>query len=297
MVRVGVSCLLALLALLPSLAAPLSAVDVRGKRVAVSAPPQRIVSLVPGGTEILFALGLQGRIVADTIWCDYPPAARRLPHVGDLTTSIERVIAQRPDLVVASVSANRAAIERLERLSGKRIPVFAIDPQNLAELYGAIRGVGAITGQVRPAQDLVRALQGRVTAVQQAVARDRARPRVLFVVQQEPLWVIGSRNFMDEMIAIAGGVNMTRDVGAGFHTYSLERVIIGKPEVILATQQGLQGFRGRVGWSGLDAVKRGAVYVLGYEAVRPAPRIIDAIERIARILHPGIAIGAGPARR
>src|SRR5947209_4317848 len=123
----------------PSAAQPVSVVDGRGKRIELPAPPGRIVSLAPSNTEILFALGLKGRIIADTSQCNYPPEARALSHVGDYRISVEQVVAQRPDLVVAHTSANGKAIPQLERVG---IKVFCIEPFTLKQTYEAIRAIG-----------------------------------------------------------------------------------------------------------------------------------------------------------
>jgi len=268
-------------------ASGVSAVDARGKRVTLPALPRRIVSLTPANTEILFALGLKGRIVADTTYCDYPPEAKTLPHVGDSNISIEKVIAQKPDLVVASASASKKAIEQLERLGSRRIPVFAVDPKNMHEVYAAIRSIGQITGQTRQAEQVARSMQARVARVRKAVASARSRPRVLVVVQADPLWVVGSENFMDELIRLAGGENATRDAGPGYHAYSVERVVVRKPDVILIGHESAARIRSKPGWSNLPAVQRNALYAPDPNKFsRPGPRLAEALEELARMLHP-----------
>ncbi len=263
----------------------LSAVDDRGVRVTLPAAPRRIVSLMPANTEILFALGLGGRVVGVTDYCDYPPEVRKLPKVGGMNTSIEKVLALRPDLVVASASGNRKAIEALAAVRGGRVPVFAIDPKTLPTLHAAIRAIGRVTGRADRAEALDQKLQARAAAVAARVKRQPTRPRVLFVLQAEPLWVVGSGNFMDELIAAAGGVNVARGAGQGYRPWTLERVVAANPDVILTTMEGLDRFRGRPGWSAVKAVRSGAVHRLGYEAVRPSPRLVDAIERVERLLR------------
>jgi iron complex transport system substrate-binding protein len=264
---------------------PLSVVDARGKRVALRSAPRRIVSLTPANTEILFALGLKGRVVADTAYCDYPPEARSLLHVGDMNISVEKVIAQRPDLVAASRSANRRAVEQLERA---RIPVFTVDPKNLAETYAAIRAIGQITGQAGKAEAVIRQMRSRVAAVRAAVAKDPAKPRVLIILQADPLWVAGSGNFLDELVTLAGGVNVARDAGTGYHTLSPERVALLKPDVIIVPKEDAARVRSRAGWGSLPAVQRNAVYSPDPDLMnRPGPRLAQGLEEIARLLHPG----------
>lgn len=263
--------------------AAISAVDSRGRKLVLAAPPRRIVSLSPGTTEMLFALGLQGRIVADTAYCDYPPAAKSLPKIGDVDTSVEKVVAQRPDLVVADAVANRRAIEPLERL---KLPVFTVPQGNLNESLSALEMLGRATGQSTQAANLVRSLRTRIDLVRQAVSRDGVKPKVLDIVQMEPLMVVGSSNFMDDLITLAGGVNAAEDAGAGWAAYSPEKAAADRPDVILAGRSTVDAIRRRVGWAAVPAIRFGAVYSLRTETARPGPRSVDALEELARLLHP-----------
>ena len=289
---VWASAMIALLSL-GARAQRVSVADDRGVRVTLPAPPKRIVSLMPANTEILFALGLGGRVVGVTDYCDYPPEARRLPRVGGLTTSLEKVLSLRPDLILASASGNRKAIEALEALPEPRPPVFAVDPKTLPDLYSAVLAIGRLTGRTPQAEAVVRKMRAQAAAVAARVRRARSRPRVLFVLSREPLWVVGSGNFMDEMISAAGGTNVAREVGPGYHPWNLERVVAEQPDAILTTTEGLDRFVGRPGWSSVRAVRRRAVLAVGYAAVRPGPRLVDAIARIADWLHPRTAPRSG----
>lgn len=261
----------------------LSAKDARGILVRLPAPPKRIVSLSPGTTEMLFAIGLKGRIVADTTYCDFPPEAKALPKIGDVNTSTEKVVAQRPDLIVADAVANRRAVEPLERL---RLPVFTVAPTNLAETLVALRSLGKITGQTTQAEALAHTLEARTAAVQRAVAKSKDHPRVLIPVQMEPLMVVGSKNFMDDLITRAGGVNVGANSGPGWNAYSPEKVVVQRPDVILAGKETAEKVRQRSGWGNLPAVKNNRLYSPKTETVRPGPRLVDALEELARLLHP-----------
>jgi iron complex transport system substrate-binding protein len=265
---------------------PLSATDVRGVKVSLSSPPRRIVSLTPANTEILFALGLRGRIVGVTAYCNYPPEAKQLPRVGDVHISVEKVLALRPDLVVVSASASRKAIERLESLRGSHVPLFATDPRDFAGLYRDIRALGHITGQVRQAEALILSIRRRVERVRKFMVSSPAKPRVLYVLQADPLWVAGSANFIDELIHLARAENIARDAGPGYCAYSTEKVIMHDPEIILTTEETASRLPSLPGWSRITAVRRKAIYVLGEEAVRPGPRLVNALERLVKLLHP-----------
>jgi len=269
----------------PTWASPVSATDVRGKRITLPAPPRRIVSLAPSITEILFALNLDGRIVADTTYCTYPPQARSLPHIGDYRTSLEKVVAQRPDLVVASLSANHQAVEGLERLGVK---VFAVDPKTVAETMDAILQIGKITGAEAQARRVVQTMEARISAVKRRVARAKRHPKVLIVLQAQPLWVAGSSNFMDDVVTLAGGINVARDAGPGFKTYSMERVVVDRPDVILASKEDAARLLATPSLASVPAVRRHALYTIDPDLLaRPGPRLVLGVEAVARLLHPG----------
>lgn len=267
-------------------AAPLSAVDARGRMITLALPPQRIVSLAPATTEMLFAIGAGPRVVGVSRYCDYPNEARSRAKIGDLNTSIERVIALRPDLVVASDSANRRAVEHLERLRGRRTPVFCVDPNTFEELYTALRALGAITGASVGAERVERTMREEVRRVQGALARTRKRPRVAFLLQTRPVWVAGPDTFVDDLIRMAGGVNVAAGAGTGYRPYPLEKLIAQRPEALLMRAPDDEDLASRPAWSGMPAVRTGALHSVGDEAVRPGPRLTVALARLARLLHP-----------
>lgn len=286
--------LLICLAAIPAVSArcqPVASVDGRGRMVRLGAPPKRIVSLAPAVTEILFALGVGGRIVGATAYCDYPPAARRIPRVGDSAISVEKVVALKPDLVVASGSANRKAVEALERMPSGRIPVFVVDPNSFGGLYSAIGAIGRIVGRSQAAAALCAAMRTRVETVTRAVAARPDRPRVLVVVQPEPLWVAGADTFMDELVRLAGGVNVAAGAGIGFRTLPLEQALADRPEVILVGREAIDRLRTSPLWRATPAFHANRIYAIDPSVfARPGPRLVDALEQIARLLHPGIAL-------
>lgn len=274
-------CLLSLGASLES--SPIVATDGRGKRVELSRPPVRIASLAPALTEILFALGLKGRIVADTSQCTFPPEARSLPHVGDYRINVEQVVAQNPDLVVASSSANNQVIGRLESL-GK--PVFAVDPQTVAEAYEAIRRIGRISGTDACAEKVIKSMVARIEATKRVVARAKSRPKVLIALESQPLIVVAGGNFMNDVVNLAGGVNVAAGM-KGYPTYSAEKVVVDAPDIIIAHPETAAQLRRRAGWSGIPAIKNNAIFALPPDIFsRPGPRLPLAVEALARKLHP-----------
>ena len=136
--------LILLLVSLPALAFPVTVTDARGVRVTERAAPRRIISLTPAITEMLFALGLGSRVVGDTVYGDYPPAARRVAKIGDVRVNYERVVALRPDLVVGDAVATSSAIARLGQL---RLPVFAVRPDTVDGVERDVRQLGQVTAR------------------------------------------------------------------------------------------------------------------------------------------------------
>ena len=268
----------------PSRAAPISAKDARGRIITLSSVPKRIVSLAPAVTEILFAVGAGPRVVGVTSYCDYPAEAKRVPKIGDFRASVEKVIARKPDLIVASASANAQVIPQLERL---RIPLFVVDTQTVTQVMDSILGVGHITGAEPGAARVVRSMHERIASVRGSVSRAKSRPRVLVVVDVSGPWVAGRGNYMDDLVSMAGGINIARDAGPGWPRYSAEKAIVGKPDVMLVTDRHAPRIGQVPGWSRLPAVAKNRVYSdLPISFVRPGPRLPDALESVARILHP-----------
>ncbi len=268
------------------LAAPISAKDSRGRTITLSSRPKRIVSLSPALTEILFAVNAGPHVVGVTSYCDFPAEAKRVTKIGDFRASVEKVIARKPDLIVASASANAQVIPQLERL---RIPLFAVDTQTVAQVLESIHGVGRITGNERSSNRLMTSMRNRIELVRRTSTKASSRPRVLIVVDASGPWVAGRDNYMDDLVTIAGGMNVARDAGRGWTRHSPERAVVGKPEIILVTDQNVARLRQIPGWSRLPAVLNNRVYAnLPITFVRPGPRIPDALEHVARIIHPDL---------
>ncbi len=273
-----------------ALAQPVVGADGRGRVVRLAAPPKRIVSTAPAVTEMLFALGVGGRVVGATAFCDYPPAAKRIPRVGDSSISVEKIVALRPDIVFASGSANSKAIATLERMPSFRAPVFVIDPTSLSGVYSALVAVGRVVGRQQQAVALATAMRARADRVAAATGAAREHPSVLIVVQPEPLWVADRGTFMAELVAKAGGQNLAS--GTGFHTMTVEKALAARPDVILVGSEGLAKLRANALWHATPAYRSGRIYPIDPSvAARPGPRLVDALEQIARLLHPGLKLG------
>ena len=273
--------LVALLALaLPSHAAyPMRVKDARGKLVTIPAKPMRIVSIAPSNTEILYALGLGGRVVGLTRYCDYPPEAKKKPKVGDMTTSAEAVVALKPDLVLAHAFMNDAAIPRLERLG---LTVFAIDPRTIDGVIRDIRTVGRITARPKTADRVASEMERKIAEVRKRCAKRPVR-NVLIVVQSSPLWSAGPKTFVNEMIGLSHAKNIAFDARPGFVTFSKELAISRSPDVIIAGVKGdADYFLKSPEWRQTNAVKHKRVFVIKSELMtRAGPRLAQGLEELA----------------
>ena len=248
-----------------------------------AATPTRIVSLSPGTTEMLFALGLGKFVVGDTVYCDYPPAAKTIAKVGDVNTSYEKVLALRPDLIVADSVANARAVARLTALHQ---PVLAVAPTSLSAVETSLRQIGARTGTSKQADAVIGQMEHQARLAAKIAASDkRPRPRVLVVIQVSPLWTAGSGSFLDDLIARAGGVNIGRGV-VGYGPFSKEQVLANAPDVVLGDASVAAAFRADPLLRRLPAVLRGRVYALPSDLTsRPGPRLADGLVLVAQALH------------
>jgi iron complex transport system substrate-binding protein len=261
---------------------PLHIKDARGKTVTIKSKPMRIVSLAPSNTEILYALGLGGRVVGVTKYCDYPAEAKKKPKIGDMTVSAEAVVALKPDLVLAHAFVNDAAIAQLEKLG---LTVFAIDPKTIGQVARDIRTIGRITARPKTADMVAKRVEAAVASVKAACAKRPSR-NVLVVVQANPLWVAGPKSFVDEMISLAHAKNVAHDARPGFVTFSKELAISRNPDVIVTgIESDLSYFGKSPEWRTTSAVKNKNIRLIKSDLiVRAGPRLADGLRAIAKAL-------------
>lgn len=262
----------------------------------------RIVSLAPSNTEILFALGLLDQVVGVDNYSDWPPAlVGSLPRVGpDLDVDMDRVAALAPDLVVAALSVPGME-KNVARLQDRGIRHVVCAPHGLADVWRDIALVAAACGVPERAGPVVAALQERVAAVAAAVA-GAPRRRLYWEWWPQPLFSPGGRNWLTEISALAGGVNIFADHPGDCLQPTPQEVLARAPEFILAAWTGVWHRRiplgritGRPGWDRLPAVQAGQVHALEEGKFnRPSPRLVDGLEELARLLHPECFAGQDP---
>ena len=288
---------IALTTLISSSCAPQSPpgniVDGLGRKVTINAVPQRIVSLAPSNTEILFALGLGDKVVGDTEYCDYPEAAKTKPKVGGFSTvDLEKVVSLRPDLVLATQIHNKTVIPALENLE---IIVVALAPHSLNEVLSSIALAGKITGQDKEAGEVVNDMNTRIKEITDKTQKlpPGHRPKVFYVTWHDPLWTAGPGAISHDVINLAGGQNIASDIN-GDKTIDLETVINRNPEVIIVsvgmgTGEDLpwQYIKSEPRLKNTQALLNGRVYKIDGDLIdRPGPRIVEALEQMAQFIHP-----------
>jgi ABC-type Fe3+-hydroxamate transport system substrate-binding protein len=267
----------------------------RNPATGAPAAPQRIVSLSPALTEVLFALGVGARVVGVTEYCTYPPEARTRPKVGGYANpSVEAVLALKPDLVVVSPGpGNRDAALGIER-AGVRVAV--VPAETLDDSYAAIGALARECGVEQAGRDLVDRVHRKIDAVVARVGSLRRVP-ALFVVQFDPIIAAGRGTLPSQLLELAGGANVVD--APRYPRLGIESVAAAKPEVILQSRMDAAGSDGRAEaaawkrWSWIPAVAADRVVVLPDDlALRPGPRVADAVEELAAIVHPEAAAGA-----
>ncbi len=278
----------------PAHAAPPSGreiVDEDGRRVQVPRDVNRIVSLAPNLTEIVFALGDGNHLAGDTDYCDYPPEALQKPHVGGpVNPNLEEVVALKPDLVVATSINRRETVNALEHVG---LPVYSVrDPHSVEEMITSVEHLGGALGMEKSAAALAEDLRGRLGDLDRRLAGSAPRT-VFFVVWTDPLISIGRDTFIADALRRAGGRSVV-DTKAEWPHISLEEIVRLQPEFLVFasahggdTQRDIDALRTRPGWRKLEAMQHGNIVVVSDAINRPAPRMVNAIEQLARALHPG----------
>jgi iron complex transport system substrate-binding protein len=274
--------------------------DEVGRKVQIPKEVDRVVSLAPNLTEIVFALGDGNHLAGDTDFCDYPAEAVQKPHVGGpVNPNLEVIVSLMPDLVLATKSINRReTVNALDRIG---LPVYVTDPHSVEEMIASVEHLGTALAAGKSAAMLAEDLRGRLADLDRRLAGAAPR-RVLFVVWTDPLISVGRDTFIADALRRAGGRSVVNTKSEWPHV-SLEEIARLQPEVLVFasahagdTQRDIGALRTRPGWRNLDAMQHGDIVVISDAINRPAPRMVDAIEGLARALHPeAFASRAAPA--
>jgi iron complex transport system substrate-binding protein len=270
--------------------ASITVVDDIGNTVTLNTEPQRIISLAPANTEILYALGLGDRVVGVTEYCNYPPEAMEKPKVGGFSdVDLEQVVGLEPDLVLATSLHTAEVVPALQE---RGIQVFVADPQTVPEVLKTIRAIGHITSKDQAAEALTSQMQERINAVQETI-KDAPRFRVFWELGPE-LYTAGPGSFLNDLIVLAGGENIAADADNPWPQLSLEAIVIKDPEIVVLADHNygetVETVTQRPGWGNITAVREGRIVELTNDDIvsRPGPRIVEGLEFLARAFHPDL---------
>jgi iron complex transport system substrate-binding protein len=278
-------------------------VDDTGYVTSMDAIPNKIISMAPSTTEIVFALGLDEKVVGVDSYSDYPYdfsawiAAGNMTSVGDFSTpNMEAIASLEPDLILATGGIQAETVGTLRDLGYK---VLVLNPSNIEGVLENIELVGNATGKTAEAKALINDINSRINAVVNKVAGAASKPKVYYEVWYDPtsLWSAGAKAWQNELIEKAGGVNIFADQQLDYFQSSAEAVIERNPDVILLPQEGmgkgepfwvsLDAVKARPGWSSISAVQNNRLVTVDSNTIaRAGPRVADIIEDLAKAFHP-----------
>ena len=264
--------------------------DETGRSVRIPVPVRRIVSLAPSMTESIYALGMENLLVGDTDYCDYPPAAMTKHKVGGaINPSLEEIAALKPDVVLLTKGLNR--LETVQSLELLGIAAYATDPHTIDEIRSSVRRLAEVLGNPAAGDALNNKLLQQETSLQQTL-RNIPPTRALFVVWTEPLISVGKHTFIADALLHAGAISIVEST-QDWPQMSLEEMVRLQPDVLVfasshseVVTRDMEALAKRPGWSELNAVKQRKFAVVSDAVNRPAPRLLAAVEDLARQLHP-----------
>lgn len=270
---------------------PVEVEDKFGNKEVLDKEPMRIISLAPSNTEILFALGLGDRVVGVTSFCDYPEEVKSKEIVGDYSGhNLERIIELEPDLVLVYGPGDE---EENIILRDAGIKVLCFMSETMDEIMRDIEIIGKATGKKAEAEEIINSIKEKRDYILEKV-KDAEEVTVFYEIWHDPLMGAGKGSFMDELITLAGGKNIAYDTDGAYPQYDLEQLIERDPQVYLASKDSddktIESIKLRPGYDAISAIKNDRIYLFkGNEAnlvSRPGPRIGEALEVVAKAIHP-----------
>jgi iron complex transport system substrate-binding protein len=266
--------------------------DDLGREVRIEKAPERIVSHVPGITEILFALGLGEKVVGVSNYCDYPEAAKAKPKIGGFwNPSIESIVALNPDLVLTNGSVKYV----MTQLDSLGITYIVLDPKDIDGILKDIELMGKVTGTGGKAREVIKDMQDRILRVS-AKVKDAPKVKVFYTFATTDLnnpWTAGPGSVVDSLINMAGGENISARALAPWVQFSIEEVVATDPEVIVVDASHgsavtpIAELKQHPVWRKITAIKQGRICPIDGDLLnRFGPRIVQGLEEMAKIIHP-----------
>jgi iron complex transport system substrate-binding protein len=264
--------------------------DQLGREIVIPDNPKRIISFAPNITEIIFALGQEHRLKGVTTYSDYPDKAVNYPKVGSYVhLDLEKIVALKPDLCIAIKDGNpRSVIMRLEKLD---IPVYAVDPRNLEAIIETVLDIGSLLKADDRANALAHQMRTRVRNIKQRVERAKNKPKVFFQIGVSPIVSVGTNTFIHELIIMAGGQNLAQGKSA-YPRFSKEQILSMLPDVFIISSMtntvSIDHLKSQ--WNKypqIPAIKNNRLHHVDSNVFdRPTPRLVDALELLAKLIHP-----------
>ena len=266
--------------------------DQAGRQLIVPDDPKRVISLAPSITEIVYDLGQEQKLKGVTQFSDYPAAAKDLPRVGSyVRLDLEKIVALQPDLCLAVKDGNPRHI--VEKIMDMGIPVYVIDPRNLAQTMDSITRIGTLLQAEERAHELVNELENRILRVRSQVEKATEQPRVFFQIDLNPIVSAGDNTLIQELIELAGGINTTAGKDP-YPRFSWEDILLLQPDIVIISAMA-GGLSDRQlmeiwqKWEQLSAVKNDRVFVVDAGRFdRPTARLVTGLETLAEIIHPDL---------
>lgn len=260
--------------------------DSLGREITLEKPLQKIISVAPAITEILFALGLEKEIIGVSDYCDYPEQAMTKEKMGSFKNpNVEIIASKQPDMVFMSAGVQEDVMRKLEELNVK---VVVLDADTIKQVINNITLAGLLTDKEAKALEITTDMKNRMTAVTSKV-KDLPKPKVFFEVWDEPLMSAGSTSFIHNIIETAGGSNVAADSSKRYYTFSAEKLLEINPDVYFINTHSHtpEDIKDRNGYEALSAVQNDKVFTIEDNLIsRAGPRVIEGLEQTARILHP-----------
>ncbi len=266
---------------------PITIVDSYDREITIAKKPEKLISLAPANTEILFALGAGDRIFGVTTYCGYPAAALEKTKIGDFSNpNIELIIEIEPDVVFVATGVQKEILNQLEEVG---ITVVTLDAEDLEQVLKNINLAGKVIGNEEESSKLVAQMEERIQTVKTKLANASEKPTVFFEVWDDPLMTAGPRTFINDLIDLAGGSNIASDAAEQYGQFSIELLLERDPEIYLINDHAHtpKDVMTRPNYAGLSSVKNEKVFAINDDLVTlPGPRLVEGLEEMARILHP-----------
>jgi len=263
----------------------LTLVDGAGRTVNITKTPERIVSIASSATEVLYALGCGDKVVGVDKYSDYPPEVKNKTCVGSaFNLDLEKTLSLEPDLVLTWWYAEEA----IRSLEEKGITVFAINPQSVYDVLQTIRTIGLIVDRTKEANNLTAQMQNKIDEItSKTEGLNKTQRPLVYYELGTPMKTTGPGTFTNELILMAGGINIAAEEPIRYPVLSSEYIIARNPDVIIVVSYGASPdeIKAREGWQEINAVKNDRVYVIDTHLVTSNPRIVQGLEQFAKWLH------------